>query len=69
MYEGGLVTFRLKDKETLLSVPLTQLEVEINENGLLIKNKENGEEIGYFEDVYGIDFYEMMQFFGYEFEE
>ena len=69
MYEGGLITFRLKDRETLLSVPLTQLDVEINENGLLIKNKENGEEIGYFKDVYGIDFYEMMQFFGYEFEE
>ena len=46
-----------------------EVDVEINENGLLIKNKENGEEIGYFEDVYGIDFYEMMQFFGYEFEE
>ena len=69
MYEGELVTFRIKDRETLLSVPLTQLDVEINENGLLIKKKENGEEIGYFDAVWGIEVDEMMRFFGYEFEE
>ena len=69
MYQGELVTFRIKDKEALVCVSLLDIEGIINENGLLLKYKKNGEELGYFEDVCGIDFYEMMTFFGYKYEE
>ena len=69
MYEGELVTFKIKDKEALVSISLLDIDSEINEEGLLLKNNKNGEVIGYFEEVYGINFYEMMRILGYEFEQ
>lgn len=69
MYQGQLVTFRLKDKEELVAVSLLDIDSEINENGLLLKNNKNGEIIGYFSAVFGIEFEEMMHILGYEFKE
>ena len=67
MYEGELVTFKIADKEELVAISLCDLEGIIDDNGLLLKKK-TGEELGYFENVYGINFYEMMTFFGYEYD-
>ena len=69
MYQGELVAFRIKGSETLVAVSLDELDSEINENGLLLKYKENGKEIGYYDAVCGISFNEMMQVLGYEKEE
>ena len=67
MYEGQLVTFKIKDKKELSAVSLSDLEAIIDDTGLLLKKK-TGEDLGYFEAVYGIDFYEMMEFFGYKYD-
>ncbi len=69
MYQGELVTFRIKDKEALVCLSLLDLDTELNENGLLLKNNKNGEILGYFEDVWGIDLNEMMRILGYEIEQ
>ena len=68
MYQGELVTFRIKDKEELVCISLLDIDSEINENGLLLKYNKDGKEIGYFCDVYGIEFDEMMHILGYEFK-
>ena len=69
MYNGGLVTFTLKDRESLVAISLLDIDSEINENGLLLKYKKDGKIIGYFANVIGIDFEEMMRLLGYEFKE
>lgn len=69
MYQGGLVTFRIKDSETLVAISLLDIDTEINENGLLLKYRKDGKDIGYFADVTGINFDEMMQILGYEIKE
>lgn len=69
MYEGQLVTFRLKNKQELVSCSLLDLNGIINDKGLLLVKKNSGEELGYFENVIGINFYDMMTFFGYEYDD
>ena len=69
MYNGGLVTFTIKDKESRIAISLLDIDSEIDENGLLLKYKKDGKIIGYFADVIGIDFEEMMRLLGYEFQE
>ena len=66
MYQGQLVTFNIKDKEELVCVSLLDIDTEITENGLLLKYKKNGEIIGYFSSVCGIEFDEMMTILGYD---
>lgn len=63
MYEGGLVTLRLKDNETLLAISLYEIDIELQEERILIKNKENGDIIGELENVIGIEIDELLQFF------
>lgn len=63
MYEGGLVTLRFKDTETLLATSLSQIDVELQEERILIKNKEKGEILGELEEVIGIETDELLQFF------
>lgn len=63
MYEGGLITLRLKDNETLLAVSLCDIDIELQEERILIKNKENGDIIGELETVTGIEMDELLQFF------
>lgn len=63
MYEGGLVTLRLKDNETLLAISLCEIDIELQEERILIKNKENGDIIGELESVTGIEIDELLQFF------
>ena len=69
MYEGQLVTFRIKDKEALIALSLFEIELESNEESIIVKKKENGEIIGELENVIGIDFDEMMRILGYENQE
>lgn len=69
MYEGGLVTFRIKDKESLVALSLFEIELESNEESIIVKKKENGEIIGELGNVIGIDFDEMMRILGYENQE
>lgn len=63
MYEGGLVTLRLKDNETLLAISLCEIDIELQEERILIKNKENGDIIGELESITGIEIDELLQFF------
>ena len=68
MYEGQLVTFKLEGKEELVCCSLLDLDAIIDENGLLLVKKDSGEKVGYFENVSGINFYEMMEFFGFKYD-
>ena len=65
MYNGKLVTIRLMD-DRVFSAPLSILDGVVNENGLLLINKETGGEIGYFHSITGVEFEDMMKEFGYE---
>ena len=69
MYEGELITFRFKDRESLAALSLSEIELESNEESIIVKKKENGEIIGELENVIGIDFDEMMRILGYENQE
>lgn len=69
MYEGELVTFKIKDKETLSALSLTELNIEIKEEGLLLKKKATDEEIGYCEEFWGISMEDFGKYFGYELED
>ena len=69
MYEGELVTFKIKDKETLAALSLTEINLEITEEGLLIKKKANDEEIGYCEEFWGISMEDFGKYFGYQLED
>lgn len=65
-YNGKLVTLRIKDKEALLTISLFDIEGTIDDKGLLLRYKESKKEIGYFEDICGLDFKCMMKVLGYE---
>ena len=69
MYEGGLVPFRFKDKESLAALSLFEIELESNEESIIVKRKENGEVLGELSNVIGIDFEEMLRILGYENQE
>ena len=69
MYEGELITFRFKDKESLVALSLFEIELESNEESIIVKRKENGEVLGELDNVIGIDFEEMLRILGYENQE
>ena len=69
MYEGELITFRFKDKESLAALSLFEIELESNEESIIVKKKENGEVLGELDNVIGIDFEQMLRILGYENQE
>ena len=66
MYEGKLVTFKIKGREELYSSSLFDIDSEIDDKGLLLIDNNTKEKIGYYEKVWGISFDEMMSVLGYK---
>lgn len=69
MYNGQLLTFRIKDYPHLVCTDLSDIEIQKDEKGVLLIQKSKNNTLGYLENVYGIDLIEFMRLFGYEYIE
>lgn len=69
MYNGGLITFKFKNIENLKALCLSNLDIEINETGILVKEKESKNIIGYIERIVGISFKELLSLYNYNIPE
>lgn len=69
MYQGKLITFKIENRNNLIALSLSNVDAKIDDKGILITRKDTGEELGYFQKAYGIDFNEMMNILGFEYIE
>ena len=69
MYNGGLITFKFKDIDNLKALCLADLDIEIDETGVLVKEKESKNSVGYIEKVVGISPEELLSLYNYNISE
>lgn len=63
IYQGELITFYLKESDIAIAKSLTEVEIDFDDKGLLLMNKETKEPIGHVCHFVGIDEEDFFNFF------